>query len=423
MGASVKNVFKSVLAAFLIANSAFAVETGPANSVMRVPSGGGRPKFGAVDLSSSVAVTNQLPVSKGGTGAATLTANGVLQGNGTSAVTSIAPSTAGNMLASDGTNWVSKSVDGLQLVRNVGLGFSVASSALTISLKQSDGSTNCSSSAPCMISFRAGSVTSGAYTTRSVTGALSTVISSGSTAGHANATDQWLYIYALDNLGTVELAWSSVIWDEGSVQSTTAEGGAGAADSIRVLYSTTARSNVPIRLLARVKSNQTTAGTWAAVPTEVSPIPFERPKVYVSYGHSSTYTVSTSDQVVWYDTKFWDNYNLVTGSGSSWIITIPKNGIYTFAWQYLTGTSVGSSAQQSLDTHLNVNGSNVRGCKTSQMPGATSSIPQVVHCTVTWYLSAGDTISTSVSVNTGSFNAGGGSTLTTWISMIEEGRL
>jgi hypothetical protein len=37
-----------------------------------------------------------------------------------------------------------------------------------------------------------------------------------------------------------------------------------------VLYSATARTNVAVRLIAVMKSTQTTAGTWAAVPTAVS---------------------------------------------------------------------------------------------------------------------------------------------------------
>ena len=46
-------------------------------------------------------------VAQGGTGAATLTANAVLVGNGTSAVSAIAPSTSGNLLTSNGTSWAS----------------------------------------------------------------------------------------------------------------------------------------------------------------------------------------------------------------------------------------------------------------------------------------------------------------------------
>lgn len=48
-----------------------------------------------------------LPVAGGGTGAATLTANNVILGNGTSAVQFVAPGTSGNLLTSNGTTWTS----------------------------------------------------------------------------------------------------------------------------------------------------------------------------------------------------------------------------------------------------------------------------------------------------------------------------
>jgi hypothetical protein len=48
------------------------------------------------------------PVSAGGTGSTTLTANNVLLGNGTSALQAVAPSTSGNVLTSNGTTWVSQ---------------------------------------------------------------------------------------------------------------------------------------------------------------------------------------------------------------------------------------------------------------------------------------------------------------------------
>jgi len=47
------------------------------------------------------------PVSAGGTGSTTLTANNVLLGNGTSALQVVAPGTAGNVLTSNGTTWSS----------------------------------------------------------------------------------------------------------------------------------------------------------------------------------------------------------------------------------------------------------------------------------------------------------------------------
>lgn len=44
-----------------------------------------------------------LPVARGGTGAATLTAHAVLIGNGTSAVSAVAPSVAGQVLGDNGS--------------------------------------------------------------------------------------------------------------------------------------------------------------------------------------------------------------------------------------------------------------------------------------------------------------------------------
>jgi hypothetical protein len=46
-------------------------------------------------------------VASGGTGAATLTANNVILGNGTSAVQFVAPGSNGNVLTSNGTTWSS----------------------------------------------------------------------------------------------------------------------------------------------------------------------------------------------------------------------------------------------------------------------------------------------------------------------------
>lgn len=67
----------------------------------------GVPTVDAVHLDQAAAITGTLPVANGGTGAATLTANNVLLGNGTSAVQFVAPGTSGNVLTSNGTTWSS----------------------------------------------------------------------------------------------------------------------------------------------------------------------------------------------------------------------------------------------------------------------------------------------------------------------------
>lgn len=57
---------------------------------------------------ASLNLTNALAVASGGTGRATLTANSVVLGNGTTAVNLVAPGTANNVLTSNGTTWVSQ---------------------------------------------------------------------------------------------------------------------------------------------------------------------------------------------------------------------------------------------------------------------------------------------------------------------------
>jgi len=54
--------------------------------------------------------TGALSVANGGTGVASLTANNVILGNGTSAVQVVAPGTSGNVLTSNGTTWSSTAI-------------------------------------------------------------------------------------------------------------------------------------------------------------------------------------------------------------------------------------------------------------------------------------------------------------------------
>lgn len=65
---------------------------------------------GLTALNASNVSTGTLAVTRGGTGTATLTANNVIIGNGTSAVNFVAPGTSGNVLTSNGSAWASTAI-------------------------------------------------------------------------------------------------------------------------------------------------------------------------------------------------------------------------------------------------------------------------------------------------------------------------
>ena len=212
------------------------------------------------------------------------------------------------------------------------VGASVAANAMTITLN------------PTVLDFRSTTAGSGTINTVAVPVAISTVISSGSTAGAISGVQSDIIVAAIDtsstttfsgtasfatnvmtvtvassgtlkagdaitssgvaagtyitsfgtgtggtgtyNLSTTpgtitaqavtakspsELAWCNA---DGGLDlsetvniSTTAEGGAGAADSASTWYSTTARSNVAYRIVGVIRSTQATAGSWATAPS------------------------------------------------------------------------------------------------------------------------------------------------------------
>lgn len=204
------------------------------------------------------------------------------------------------------------------LLQNLGLAASVSGNALTISLKTAGGS-DPSSGSPVKIGTRNSTLSTGTYNVRSVTGALSITVSSGSTLGTISGSASSVYVWAIDNSGTVELAVSaSKKFDENVLQSTTAEGGAGAADDPNTLYSTTARTNVAVRLLGRVVSTQATAGTWATSPSEISLAP-AFPKGVALYHFDTTNGYGATDTKI----RRWTNNTL--SSDPTGVLTVENS--------------------------------------------------------------------------------------------------
>ena len=102
---------------------------------------GAAPSAGSSSINSVGTVTSgvwngtAIAVANGGTGATTLSANGILIGNGTSAVTTVGPSTNGNVLTSNGTNWIS-STPSVSLIREVANEFTATTAQTSFTLTQ-----------------------------------------------------------------------------------------------------------------------------------------------------------------------------------------------------------------------------------------------------------------------------------------------
>jgi hypothetical protein len=159
------------------------------------------------------------------------------------------------------------------------LDWTVSGNALTIALKTLAG-TDPTPNDPVLVWVRnataapaAGTAT---YSLMTITAALSLVISSGSTMGFVNATAGKLWAVLFNDggtarIGAVNCLSGTNIYPLGGwpIASSTAEGGAGGADSAQTFYTGTAVTSKPYAVLgyATWETGLATAGNWSAGPT------------------------------------------------------------------------------------------------------------------------------------------------------------
>jgi len=213
-------------------------------------------------------------------------------------------------------------------VSNYGLEISFNSGAMTITLEGANGSA-LSSTNMVDVLFRNETAGTGTPNLLTLTSDRTLTIASGSTLGTSSGTNHWIYVYLVDTDGTaanVKLAVSLKWLDEGSLQTTVAESGNG--DSGTTLYASSSHSNRPVRLIARMKSNQAAAGTWATAMSEISLAPFAVNTPAICYQTSAGQTIETagSGEIVVYGTKVFntcETYDSTTG-----VFTCPIEGVY-----------------------------------------------------------------------------------------------
>jgi len=221
------------------------------------------------------------------------------------------------------------------------IGATVAANAMTITLN------------PTVLDFRSTTAGSGTVSTVVLSSAATLVISSGSTLGTSNGVASTIAVLAINNAGTIEVAAinlsGGVDLSETGLISTTAEGGLGGADSINVIYSTTARTNVAYRVVGIITSTQATAGSWATAPSLIQGIGGNVYKVIPlvstvrlntsnGYGSTNTCILRFTNTVVNQGSDI--TYSDSATNGATFTINSGGNYITSFAYQNAAANGV-----------------------------------------------------------------------------------
>ena len=196
---------------------------------------------------------------------------------------------------------------------------SQGSSNMTITLLDSEGSTPTATSG---VSFQfrtrgggtaAAGLKLGTTEIGRATSATTLTLDSGATLGMTNDIEATLYLYAINNGGTIELGViNGQQLDESILHTSTALDGT--SDSASTLYSNTARTTLAVRLIGRMRITMNAVGTYDEDPTELAIIGIS--------GASGAGELGAGEKINWVDSSVF-----IQGANNS--ITIDADDNFT----------------------------------------------------------------------------------------------
>ena len=214
---------------------------------------------------------------------------------------SLTASNIANNPTTDTLNWKSyMDNNSPDVLSNIGFTATVATKALTFDLKTRN-LIDPTAADKVRVAFRSETLTAGDYDVVEAGAALTVVVPDGATLGFAAAEAGFIYLYGINNSGAIEFAVSGTLLDETILHTTVAIDAA--ADTRDALYSTTLRSNIPIRLLGKVKiTTGVVAGEWDNAPTELyvgqeKTDPIQLCKAWVNFNGTGTVAIRDSYNV------------------------------------------------------------------------------------------------------------------------------
>jgi len=218
---------------------------------------------------------------------------------------------------------------------NLSLSTSISTGALTIALKDRSGA-DPSPGSPVRVAMRDPVATDGSYIIRSISAALSITIPSTAELGFRDSQDHFVFVYLVDNSGTISMAVTSSGLIDDTILQTVAAIGVGSDDD--GLYGT-ALAPKPVRLIGRLRVNNPTTGTWTdpdkitvgnylTTGAEVFPM--------IDYSATGTTSIPSSpDTILDFGSQNTDTHSAVT-TGVSWVWGCTLSGRYQFSCHTIT---------------------------------------------------------------------------------------
>jgi hypothetical protein len=196
-----------------------------------------------------------------------------------------------------------------------------SSNAETITITPSTGAS---------LRFRNATAGTGDYTDVQFSSALTLVLSSGSTLGASSGVPFCLWLVAFNDAGTLRLGAVNTLsgtnilaLNTSLLLSSTAEGGAGAADSGHTVYTGTAVTSKAFVVLGYLEYTLATAGTWVTAPSKIQiydkSVPL--PGTVINYYRTDYTAVATGTTALPLDNTVPQN----TEGDQYMTVTVPRN--------------------------------------------------------------------------------------------------
>lgn len=212
---------------------------------------------------------------------------------------------------------------------NLGLSATVSASAMVVSVTRLEGSV------PDPINYipvSFGTPSVGTYATRLITAPLNITVPSGASLGLASGMNQYVWVYLIDNAGTVDIGVSGDYIYTNGVSGTAAQI-ANSANTQAALYSNAAYTGKTVRLVGRLLVNEPTAGQWTVAPSEVLVDPKPQATITLPINYTPTVTALGNISAVavysWRVGKFLyiqGGFANGVASGSGATLTVGYNG-------------------------------------------------------------------------------------------------